>query len=160
VVRFEFPARAAQPAVTLTWYDGDRQPPAAVTGVNRPPENGVLFLGERAKLFAPDYGGLPTVLPRRADERIELPKSFLPPSPGHQVEWINACKGRGATSCDFDYGARLTEICLVGNLAVRASAQQPGEKFVWDHERLQFSNAPELSSWIDRDYRPGWLLAD
>jgi len=159
-VRFDFPERAGQPAVTLTWYDGDRQPPASVTGIERLPDNGVLFLGERAKLFAPSYGGRPTVLPRTRNERIELPEPFLSSSPGHHLEWVRACKGQGEASCDFDYGARLTEICLVGKLAVRASAWRPGEELTWDRDLTQFSNAPELSRRIDRDYRTGWERPD
>jgi predicted dehydrogenase len=153
IVRFEFPPRGDSPPLRLTWYDGDKQPPEAVASVKRLPPNGVLFLGERAKLFAPDYGGLPIVIPNQKGEKIELPDAFLPKSSGHHQEWIAACKGVGRTSCDFSYGGRLTEICLLGNLAIRT-----GETIEWDPENLTAKNGINVSRFVRRTYRDGWPL--
>lgn len=150
-VRFKFAARGDRPAVELVWYDGDRQPPESVTGIKRLPKNGVMFVGSLARLFAPDYGGRPTVLPNRKGDEIELPQSSPPRTLSHHQEWIEACKGSGKTSCDFSYGARLTEICLLGNLAVRT-----GKAFGWDGDRPRGQNAAAIAPLLRREYREGY----
>lgn len=151
IVRLNFGKRGNAPAVRVVWYDGDKQPPETVTGVKRLPANGVFFLGERAKLFAPDYGGRPFVLPNTKGDKLELPDASLPRTASHHQEWINACKGEGRTSSDFSYGATLTEICLLGNLSVRT-----GRAFEWDGDKPGGDHAAEIASLVKRQYRDNW----
>ena len=151
IVRFEFPGRGNSPPIRVVWYDGDKQPPESVTGIQRLPSNGVFFLGEHGRLFAPDYGGRPFVIPNVKGDRIELPESSLPRTANHHQEWIKACKGEGQTSSDFSYGARLTEICLLGNLSVRT-----GKAFEWDGDKPLGDHAAEIASLLQRDYRENW----
>ena len=66
----------------------------------------------------------------------------------HHQEWINACKGAGQPSSDFAYGARLTEICLLGNLSVRT-----GKAFEWDGDKPLGEHAEEIAPLLKRDYR-------
>lgn len=150
-VHFTFAARGPLPAVELFWYDGDRQPPRKVTGVDALPNHGVLFLGERAKLFAPAYGGAPIVMPNKDGDAISLPKPFLPQSPGHHREWLRACKENLATSSDFQYGARLTETCLLGNIALAID-----KPLHWDAEAMQFVDQATANRYLRREYRDGW----
>lgn len=150
-VRFTFGARGALPPVELFWYDGDRQPPREVTGVDQLPQHGALLLAERAKLFVPDHGGLPIVMPGKDGEEIPLPKPFLPRSPGHHEEWLRACKEKLATSSDFQYGARLTETCLLGNIAVSV-----GKPLRWDADNMQFPDCAAANLQLRREYRDGW----
>lgn len=91
------------------------------------------------------------VLPNDKGDEIELPEPYLTKSPGHHREWISACKQGGKTSCDFAYGANLTEICLLGNIAIRASV--PLE---WDHEGMRASNGVDVEQFVKREYREGW----
>ncbi len=151
VIKFEFPAREKLPPVTLTWYDGGKQPAAEITGVKRPPNNGTLLIGSRAKLFAPELGKPPVLVPNEKGEVIEPPKPFLPESPGHHAEWIAACKGAGQTGSDFEYAARLTETCLLGNVALRT-----GKKIQWDADRMRATNCAEADQYVRREYREGW----
>ena len=150
-VTFEFAMRARAEPLTVVWYDGDRQPPAELTGIQRLPSHGVMFMAERAKLFAPQYGGMPTVLPNDRDDMIELPKPYFPLSPGHHREWINAAKTGGSTSCDFSYGAMLTEICLLGNTAILAETTVE-----CDGEEIRLANGESPSKYLRRAYRDGW----
>lgn len=152
-VRFKFAARGEHPPIDLVWYDGDRQPPESVTGINRLPKNGVMFIGERGKLFAPDYGGHPTAIPNKKGDEIELPDPSPPRSPGHHQEWLAACKGNGNTSCDFSYGARLTELCLLGNLSVRT-----GRAFEWDGKAPQGEETNAIVPLLRRSYVEGYEL--
>ena len=57
-------------------------------------------------------------------------------------------------SDDFEYGARLTETILLGNIAVR----YPTTKLQWDAAKMRFSNNDDANRWITRDYREGWDL--
>ncbi|MCA9164353.1 MAG: Gfo/Idh/MocA family oxidoreductase [Planctomycetales bacterium] len=151
VIRFEFVLNERQSPLRLCWYDGDKQPPESLTGIKRLPPNGVLFMGERANLFAPQYGGAPIVIPHEPDASIELPEPYLPQSVGHHREWVEACKRQGKTSCDFAYGANLTEICLLGNIALRS-----GKTIKWLAGQMQASNGIEVSHLVKREYRDGW----
>ena len=151
IVRFEFAAADDRPPLRLTWYDGDKQPPAEVTGVKRLPANGVLFIAERAKLFVPDYGRQPIVIPIRKGAEIELPTPFLPHSPGQHSEWLAACKGHGRTSCDFVYGQRLTDLCLLGNLALCS-----GQAIRIEGTCIRAASGRDVSPFIKRPFRAGW----
>ncbi|MDA1052271.1 MAG: Gfo/Idh/MocA family oxidoreductase [Planctomycetota bacterium] len=153
IVRYEFPAAESKTLLKLVWYDGDRQPPESLTGIKRLPPNGVFFMAERAKLFAPMYGAAPTVMPYDKGDTIELPEPHLPKSPGHHREWIDACKQHGPTSCDFGYGAKLTEICLLGNIAIRS-----GQTIEWNHEQMRATNGVDIGDLLRREYREGWGL--
>ncbi len=54
----------------------------------------------------------------------------------------------------FDYGARLTELALLGNIALRV-----GKKIKWDAANMKASNAPEADEFIKESCRKGWELA-
>jgi len=80
------------------------------------------------------------------------PEPFIPRSPGHKREWIDAVRGGKPASSNFiDYAGRLTEIVLLGNLAIRA-----GRKIAWDAEDLKAKGCPEADRYIRREYRKGW----
>jgi len=48
----------------------------------------------------------------------------------------------------------LTETVLLGNLAVWAS----GKKILWDAEKLEATNAPEVAHVIKPEFREGYSL--
>jgi hypothetical protein len=73
--------------------------------------------------------------------------------PNEDAEWIAACKGGPKPLSSFDYSSRLTEMVLLGNLAVRL-----GKKIEWDSVALKAKNAPEADALIRRSYRKGWEL--
>jgi hypothetical protein len=52
-----------------------------------------------------------------------------------------------------DYAGLLTEIVLVGNVAVRL-----GKKLEWDGPNLRFSNLPEANNLLHDEYGRGWAL--
>jgi hypothetical protein len=51
-------------------------------------------------------------------------------------------------------GAQLTEIMLLGCVALRAR-----KKIRWDGPNMRAPNAPETASLIKREYRYPWTLA-
>lgn len=72
-------------------------------------------------------------------------------SRGHHREWLDACKGGPAPVSNFESGARLTEIGLLGLLAVRA-----GKPIEWETEKMQVKGMPALERIIRETYRKGW----
>jgi hypothetical protein len=54
----------------------------------------------------------------------------------------------------------LAEVVLLGNVALRVQLRDKLTKasLQWDPEKLAFPNLPEASSFLRREYRPGWTL--
>ena len=69
-------------------------------------------------------------------------------------EWVAGCKGGPRPVSNFGYAGPLTEIVLLGVLALRS----PGQRLVWDSENLKVKNAPQLNRFVRAAYRKGWTL--
>jgi predicted dehydrogenase len=147
-VDYHFPKRGELPAVHLTWYHGSWRPKGAEAyGMG----SAVLFEGARGRLIA-DYGSHKFYM--NEGEKESRPKPSIPDSIGHHREWIEACKTREPTTCNFDYSGALTEAVLLGNVSYRAG----GKKLTWDAEKLKATDCPEADQYIRREYRKGWEL--
>ena len=154
----EFGARGELPPVTLSWNDGGKRPddlgellaPHVKDGL-KIWRAGVLFVGEKGMVLA-DYGRH-VLLPKDKFAGADRPKQTIPPSIGHHREWIEACKTRGTTTCNFDYSGTLAEAVLLGNVAYRT-----GEKLTWNAKDLKATNCPQADRYIRRPYRKGWTL--
>jgi predicted dehydrogenase len=159
IITYEFPARGQRPPVRLTWYEGGLMPPTPpemehAKGWRRLDDNGVLYVGTKGKMHHGSHGGMPHLLPSELhEEAARVPRS-MPRSPGHYEEWLLACKGGPRPMSNFDYAGPLTEILLVGLLALRA----PGRRLHWDSANLKFPNAPDLDPLIHPERRKGWSL--
>jgi len=124
-VKFEFPSRGDKPPVTLTWYDYDRRPPKELTPGFRLPLNGVLCIGELGKMFIPDLGGAPKIIPNNRGEPLPEPEQKVSLTRGHQQDWLEAIRTGKPNHNQFSEACRLTELCLVGNIAVRLCKPDP-----------------------------------
>ena len=60
--------------------------------------------------------GMPVLLPCDLLANTQLP---MQQAGDHYREYVDACLGDGTTSCGFDYSGPLTELVLLGMLAVR-----------------------------------------
>jgi predicted dehydrogenase len=158
IITFEFPARGGPP-VTLTWYDGGLMPPtppemARAKGWRRLHDNGVLYVGTKGKMHHGSHGGMPELLPSELhDEAVKVAKT-MKRSPGHYEEWLLACKGGPKPVSNFDYAGPLTEILLLGVLALHA----PGRRLEWDSVNMRVKNASDLDQFVHSEYRKGWSL--
>jgi len=162
IARYQFPAREDMPAVKLTWWDGGLMPP-------RPDEmelgrrmgdsdGGVLFIGKKGTIMAGCYGRSPRILPETKMKEYKQPRKSLERIPdgeeGHEKDWVRACKDGKPASSNFDYSGPLSEMVLMGNLAVR----YPGRKLMWDGDKMEVTNDKEANSYVRREYRQGWSL--
>lgn len=163
ILRYEYPARGKQPPVKLTWYHGGKQPEMlpSILPEEKPDKqgkkkaqwmSGVLFIGAKGMLLA-DYGRH-VLLPQKDFAGFVPPKPFIKDSIGHHKEWIEACKTRGTTTCNFDYSGALAETVLLGNAAYRAGCK----KLEWDAARLRAKNCPTAEQFVQHQYRKGWKI--
>ncbi|MHC4510107.1 MAG: Gfo/Idh/MocA family oxidoreductase, partial [Planctomycetota bacterium] len=91
---------------------------------------------------------------RRGEQFASVPKTIRR-VPNEDVEWLEACRGGPKPLSSFDYAGQLTEMVLLGNLAVRLD-----KKIEWDGDALKARNAPEADTLIRRPYREGWNLPE
>jgi hypothetical protein len=68
---------------------------------------------------------------------------------------VTAAKGGRPAFSNFDHAGPLTELVLLGNLALRAGV---GNRVEWDGRNLRVTNLPELNEYVQREYREGWSL--
>jgi predicted dehydrogenase len=153
VVYYHFGPRGDRPPVKVVWYDGGLGPdrPEQLPESERLPSRGVLFVGDKGSLLCGGAGGRPRLL-GKAD--AAKPAPTLPRSPGHHREWLDACKGGKPAGSNFAYGARLTEIVLLGVLALRS-----GRRIEWDAANLKAKGVPGAEAIIKESYRKGWEIA-
>jgi hypothetical protein len=156
LITYDFPGRGGLPPVRMTWYEGGLMPPAPtdMPAGERLPDNGVLYVGSKGKMYHGSHGGMPQLLPRALSEQAVSVARTMPRSPGHYEEWVTACKGGPPPASNFAYAGPMTEIALLGVLAMRA----PGRRLEWDSENLKVKNAPELNQYVHIEYRKGWAL--
>jgi predicted dehydrogenase len=151
---FDFEATGDQQAVKLMWYSGGIKPPLPAEVNGKPlAGRGTLFVGEKGKLLCGGAGGQQQLLPNTLGDSFKAPDASLPRSPGHHREWLDAIKGGPAPMSNFEYGARLTEIILLGCLSLRL-----GKQIQWDSEKMSVKNVPEAEPMIKGTYRKGWEL--
>ncbi len=156
IITFEFAARGPQPPVRMTWYEGGLMPPTPqeMPQGQRLDGNGVLYVGSKGKMHHGSHGGMPQLLPASLAEQAATVPKTMKRSPGHYEEWLEACRGGARPVSNFDYAGPLTEIVLLGVLAMRA----PGRRLEWDSVEQKVINAPELNEFVHTEYRPGWSL--
>jgi len=162
IVRFKFPAREGMPEVKLTWWDGGMMPPRPdeLEPGRRMGDNdgGVLYVGDKGLLMCGCYGRSPRLIPDAKMRAYKQPKPTIERIPGgeqgHEKDWIRACKDGKPASSNFDFSGPLSEMVLMGNLAVR----YPDRKLLWDGEKMEVTNDADANSYVRRHYRNGWTL--
>ena len=156
---YEFPARGSNPPVRLQWYDGGLLPPRPAQlplDVELNAEGGVLYVGEKGLLMHETYGRNPKVYPASLAEAAARVEPSIPRVPGkHEMNWVRACKGEAQATSPFDYAAPLTEVMLLGIVALRAGQ---GRKIFYDAEKMEITNVPDANQYLTREFREGWAV--
>jgi predicted dehydrogenase len=166
IIYYDFPARGDMLPVRLTWYDGGIMPPRPreLEENRRMGDNeGVLFVGDKGKLFCGCYGDSPRLIPESRMREYKRPPRTLPRSPGHHNEWVNACKGGPPAGSNFAAADVLTEIVLLGNVAIRSGLHQKVNgmcvRLDWDGPNMKITNIPDANRYLQCSYRKGWEVA-
>ena len=148
MARYEFPARGDMPPVTLSWYDGGLRPPRPAELEPDDVMKDIIYIGDKGKLMGE------RLIPESRMETYPRPPKTLPRSPGHYHEFVAACKGGSRAGSDFvDHAGLLSEVCLLGNVALRAQ-----KKLAWDGAQMRITNDEKANQLLRREYRAGWKL--
>jgi predicted dehydrogenase len=151
-VRYVFPGTPhTAETLVLTWYDGNRRPPAevqALLGKHKLSDQGSIYLGTEGVLYSP-YIAAPVLLPADRFQDYALPK---PGGEDHYGQFVEACRGNGRTAAPFEYSGPLTESVLLGCLATRF----PQTTLEWDAAAVRVTNVAEANRFVRRQYRKGW----
>lgn len=160
---FDFAERLDLPPVRIHWYSGGLRPPtpsqlndgvASTEKQNTLPSRGAMFVGDKGVMVCGGAGGQPDVYPLDLRESMEIPNPTIARSNGHHRDWIDAIKGGPAASSEFQYGAKLTEITLLGLVAL-----QTGKVIQWDADAMKAAGVSEADAIIHGTYRNGWKLS-
>ncbi|OYV05860.1 MAG: oxidoreductase [Verrucomicrobiales bacterium VVV1] len=173
-IRFEFPEREGLPPLKFWWYDGapsaDFKPlrpyPTIVKDVmgmnGKLPDSGCLIIGDKGSLFSPDdYGsrflvqlnGEPGFTKGEDHEAVKAVPQTIPRSPGHNQEWFNMIKDGTPAYSNFEIAGYLTEIILLGCIALRVGE---GVRMEWDGPGMKSPNCPQAAPFVKRVSRTGW----
>lgn len=201
-VEYTFPARVnlpycAMPEIKVTWHDGGMLPSRPADLPDDAPMNpggGIMFIGSKGKLICDTYGSNwkvyingEIVKPEVKVKLTRIPDDTLGGG-RHEMEFVRTCKEGGKTSSNFDYAGPLSEMVLMGNLAIRL--QGLNKTLRWDGQEMKITNigpdekiktanlitsknksamdyekkwvewpAFEMSEeWVKHTYREGWKL--
>ena len=160
-ITYQFPARGNRPSVKVTWMDGEMKPPkpdGLTDDRELGKEWGQLFVGDKGTIFVSDaYCSSLRLIPedkhksfvRNVNPPKTLKRSPTPSQP--QKEWVHCIKNGGIPGANFEYAVPLTEMVLVGNLAVRTQ-----RRVEWDSKNMRVTNHEIANQYIKRVYREGW----
>jgi predicted dehydrogenase len=149
IVKYEFPGtKFTVDPFPLTWYDGDAMPSTKGWPIEKLPDQGSMFVGEKGYMLLP-HVAKPSLLPAENFKDYKFPDV---PGDNHWHQWIKACKGEGVASAGFDYAGPLTEFVLLGVIANRV----PGKKLTWHAAEMKLEGSEEAAARLKRVYRKGW----
>jgi len=163
---YEFPARGNMPPVKLTWYDGGLLPPRTpdIGDDRMNPGGGLMYVGSKGKLVQDTYGAEPRLYPANHPASQKPPAAKLPriAHEEHEMNWVEAIKGVAEISSPFEYAAPLTEVMLLGIVALRAQS-----KIHYDGANMRITNSVattdqplEGEQLLRRQYREGFGISD
>jgi predicted dehydrogenase len=161
IVRYKFPGNDNRGPISLTWYDGRLLPPIPedIETGRTIPGSGAFIIGEKGTIMHGSHGASDVrIVPETKMQQYKRPPKTLPRrKESHEGDWVRACKeGKNATpaSSHFDYGGPLTEMVLLGMIAIRIKDQN----LIWNSKELKFENNEEASRLVHKEYREGWSL--
>ena len=141
IITWEFAARGKKPPVTVKYYLGvgiDFPHPKHLEKNRKVTTSGSYLVGEKASIMAGSHS---------QGARL-IPEAFMkgaPPAPeaafrckgkSHFENWSLACKGRDTAMSQFEYAGPLSEIIVLGDIALL----HPGETLQWDAKNMKITN--------------------
>lgn len=136
------------PNLTMTWmmslvnaYSFDLQGKSAL---------GIYFHGTNGTLYA-NYGMREIVPEGDRMKEAKTPEESIPPSPGHEREWLDSIKSRQAPSCNVAYHNKLNAAICLGTLALKL-----GRSVRFDPATERIVDDPEAARLAVPEYRDPW----
>ncbi|MGA2034567.1 MAG: Gfo/Idh/MocA family oxidoreductase, partial [Thermoguttaceae bacterium] len=139
------------PDFTMTWSMSLVNSFAFDFGRGQPERRlGMYFHGVNGTMYA-DYGMRKVVPEGPRMDGLKPPAVSIPPSPGHEREWLDAIKTRKSPSCCPDYHCKVDVPLVLANLSLklgRAIRFDPlAEKIVGDEEAARLALPEYRAPW-------------
>jgi predicted dehydrogenase len=157
IITYQFPGNAKRGPIQLKWYSGTQRIP-------RPPElekdekdieTGAVVMGDKGTIVYGSHGANQVrLIPEARNEAYKRPAKTLTRVREHHADWLDAIKEGRKAGSDFSYGGPLTEVALLGIVAIK----NPGQKLEWNGAAGQFTNLKAANALLQTQPRKGWEL--
>ncbi len=157
VVTFQFPARGRRGSITLVWHDGTEPIPRPpdMEADDKPPGTGAVVIGDKGTIVYGSHGaGGVRIIPDAKMNAYHRPAKTLPRVRGHYEDWLTAIRTGTQAGSDFSYGGPLTELAMLGIIAIK----HLGQKLEWDGPSGHFTNSAQANALLHPQFRYGWKL--
>jgi predicted dehydrogenase len=155
---FEFPAKGRRGPITLHWYSGSEKIPQAkeLEADRKGVDTGAFVYGDKGVIMYGSHGaGGVRIIPEAKMKEYKQPEPKIPRvRGGHGGDFIQAIREGRKAGSDFSYGGPLTEIAMLGVIALK----MPGVKLIWDGVNAKFTNNAAANAYLNPPYRKGWTL--
>jgi predicted dehydrogenase len=157
---FEFPEKNQRARVKLVWHDGNETipKPDGFPEDEKIPGTGAILIGDKGMIVHGSHGAASChILPESVMEQYSgknAPEQKITRVKSHAWDWAEAIKTGRQAGSNFDYGGPLTELALLGLIALR----YPGQKLEWDAKKMRFTNFKEANQHLHPIYRAGWKV--
>ena len=95
------------------------------------------------------------IIPEAKMKAYKLPEKKIPRVRGHHQDWLDSIRKGTKAGSDFtSYGGPLTELAMLGVIAIRLF----GTKLDWDAANMRFTNSDAANQLVNPPYRSGWSL--
>ncbi|MEI6782736.1 MAG: Gfo/Idh/MocA family oxidoreductase [Verrucomicrobiota bacterium] len=144
------------PNLTLTWmssltnsygfdFEGDHKPQRRL---------GIYFHGANGTMVA-DYGSLKIIPEGDKMKGLEAPPKSIPPSPGHEREWLDCIKSRQQPSCSVFYHVHVDVPLVLSLLSLKL-----GRSIRFDPATEKIVGDPEAARLAVPTYRAPWKFPE
>ncbi len=167
-VRWDIPARGELPPVRIHWYNAPREEMerqgiwqrlegiagrSLVWEGSWTPESGALLVGSKGVVHTNAHNSICALLPEGDfPDAGGLPQRY-PSVPGHEREWMAACRGGSAPFSCYDHSGPAMELLLLGNVASLFT-----ETLEFDPMTCRIVNHDEADRLLRPSRREGWEL--
>jgi predicted dehydrogenase len=115
---------------------------------------GIYFHGSNGTMYA-NYGSYNIVPEGDKMEGLEPPEPSIPPSPGHEREWLDCIKSREQPSCSPEYHCRVDVPIVLSLLSLKL-----GRSIRYDPETEKIVGDKEAARLAKPKYRDPWKFPE
>jgi predicted dehydrogenase len=135
------------PGLNVVWSLNPQGPPGFENwGI------GAAFQGTDGTIVT-NYGEHKVFRKGKETTDFKRPDPTIPDSPGHLREFLDSVKSRKLTTCDVEYGHRLTKGGHLGTIAYRT-----GRRIEWNDATETIVGDKDAQKRVTRQYRKPWKL--
>ncbi len=164
IVKWRIPARANLGPITFTWYNGGapgrRDLVEALEKVAAEKDRrgidfaGALIVGEKGRVHTTGHNATFRLLPEGQFQDVQRQRpEHVEASRGHEMDWIEACRGGKPPWARFEYASALNEFLMLGNVATQVEGD-----LEFDPAATKITNNAQADGLLRSDYREPWRL--